>query len=156
MCVCRLRRRVCFNVCFKTTKHQVLTSNHQSFSLLLRPRQKALEELLEGRKQKKQTNLMSTRKGVTGLLRGAQSMVAVNRKTGVLASIQPKVKRENPQPLAPLRVEGLTFEDSLLRIESAVATGAMNVNESVKRDLRRLRSMLEAQESLLLEELRLK
>ena len=99
---------------------------------------------------------MSTRKGVTGLLRGAQSMVAVNRKTGVLASIQPKVKRENPQPLAPLRVEGLTFEDSLLRIESAVATGAMNVNESVKRDLRRLRSMFEAQESLLLEELRLK
>ena len=143
-------------VCFKTTKHQVLTLDLQSFSLLLRPRQKALEELLEGRKQKKQTNLMSTRKGVTGLLRGAQSMVAVNRKTGVLASIQPKVKRENPQPLAPLRVEGLTFEDSLLRIESAVATGAMNVNESVKRDLRRLRSMLEAQESLLLEELRLK
>ena len=144
-------------MCFKTTKHQVLTLDHQqSFSLLLRPRQKALEELLEGRKQKKQTNLMSTRKGVTGLLRGAQSMVAVNRKTGVLASIQPKVKRENPQPLAPLRVEGLTFEDSLLRIESAVATGAMNVNESVKRDLRRLRSMFEAQESLLLEELRLK
>ena len=95
---------------------------------------------------------MSTRKGLTGLLRGAQSMVAVNRKTGMIASIQPKVRRENPLPLPAPKVQGMTLEDSLLRIESAVASGAMHVNEAVKRDIRRLRQMLEAQESMLMEE----
>ena len=83
----------------------------------------------------------------TAIIRGARSAVAVNLRTGKLAaSTQPKLVFEE---LPPKRQLGLSLEDSLLRIEDALASGTMQLTPSVKRDMRRMYESLALQDRLL-------
>ena len=95
------------------------------------------------------------RRSLTALLRSGQSLVAVNRKTGMLAAIAPKVEYEVPAP-RPKPVDtsilGTSLNDSIIRIENAIATGAMELNEETRRQVRRIQKMAELQDEKLLEQ----
>lgn len=98
---------------------------------------------------------MSARRGVTALLKCHRGipLAAVNLKTGAIASVPPKLQFESPEPVAkPINTASLgnSLEESLMRIENAVATGKMMMDTGVKREIRRLSAMIERQEELLM------
>ena len=72
--------------------------------------------------------VMSAKSKATALLRGAQSMVAVNRKTGVIAAMAPRIQFEAPKPLEMPKSyskTGMSLQDSVyaaLRMPSRAAT----------------------------------
>ena len=95
---------------------------------------------------------MSAKSKATALLRGAQSMVAVNRKTGVIAAMPPRIQFEAPKPLEMPKSyskTGMSLQDSVARVENAIASGNMQLSREVKRDLRRLNRLIEYQEQTL-------
>ena len=98
---------------------------------------------------------MSARRGVTALMRShnGKALAAVNLRTGKISHVPPKVEFERPEPVAkPINTASLgnTLEESLMRIENAVATGRMMMDTGVKREIRRLSAMIERQEELLM------
>ena len=79
-------------------------------------------------------------------------MVAVNRKTGVIAAMPPRIQFEAPKPLEMPKSysnTGMSLQDSVARVENAIASGNMQLSREVKRDLRRLNRLIEYQEQTL-------
>ena len=80
------------------------------------------------------------------LLRAGKSVVAVNRKTGMLASIQPRIQFETPQP-PPVPQLDMSLTSSLLLIEDALRRGSLVAGAAVQRDVRRLHQLLEKEDA---------